>query len=132
MSKDAVKTILDEMSKELKVYKTLTKAQKNKEVLKLKIIGRLENSSGINSNQKWFAVGYYEDYQVFISSDTLFLDNLEGVIDENGNSVSDYVKKQMYRTCIGAMIGSEISFVIHDSPNAINPELKLIIGVRVR
>lgn len=132
MNKDAFKTILDEMSKELKVYKTLTKAQKNKEVLKLKIIGRLENPSGINSNQKWFAVGYYEDYQVFIQSDTLFLDNLEGIIDENGNSVSNYVKKQMYRACVGAMIGSEISFVIHDSPNAINPESKLIIGVRVR
>lgn len=42
------------------------------------------------------------------------------------------VKEQMYRACIGAMIGSEISFVIHDSPNAINPELKLIVGVRVR
>ena len=94
MSKDAVKTILDEMSKELKVYKTLTKAQKNKEVLKLKIIGRLENPSGINSNPKLFAIGYYEDYQVFIPSDTLFLDNLEGVIDENGNSVNDYVKNK--------------------------------------
>lgn len=130
MSKDTVETTLDEMSKELEVYKTLTKAQKNKEVLKLKIIGRLENPSGINPNQKWFAVGYCEDYQVLISSDKLFLDSLEGVVDENGNSVSDYVKKQMYRVCIGAMIGSEISFVIHDSPNAINPELKLIVGVR--
>lgn len=40
------------MSKELKVYKTLVKAQKNKEVLKLKIIGRLENPSGIKPNQK--------------------------------------------------------------------------------
>lgn len=132
MSKDTVETTLDEMSKELKVYKTLTKAQKNKEVLKLKVIGRLENPFGINSNQKWFAVGYYENYQVFIPSDTLFLDNLEGIIDENGNSVSNYVKKQMYRACVGAMIGSEISFVIHDSPNAINPESKLIIGVRIR
>ena len=130
MSKDTVETTLDEMSKELAVYKTLTKAQKNKEVLKLKIIGRLENPSGINPNQKWFAVGYCEGYQVLISSDILFLDSLEGVVDENGNSVSDYVKKQMYRICISAMIGSEISFVIHDSPNAINPELKLIVGVR--
>lgn len=120
------------MSKELKVYKTLVKAQKNKEALKLKIIGRLKNPSGIKPNQKWFAVGYYEGCQVLIPSDTLCLDNLEGVINENGNSVSDYVKEQMYRACIGAMIGSEISFVIHDAPNAINPELKLILGVRVR
>lgn len=100
--------------------------------MKLKIIGRLENPSGIKPNQKWFAVGYHEGYQVLIPSDTLCLDNLEGVINENGNSVSDYVKEQMYRACIGAMIGSEISFVIHDSPNAINPELKLIVGVKVR
>lgn len=132
MSKDTTETILDEMSKELEVYKTLTKAQKNKEILKLKIIGRLKNPSGINPNQKWFAVGYYEGYQVLIPSDTLFLDNLEDVVDKNGNAVSDYVKKQMYRVCISAMIGSEISFVIHDSPNAINPELKLIVGVRVQ
>ena len=132
MSKDTTETILDEMSKELEVYKTLTKAQKNKEVLKLKIVGRVENPSGINPNQKWFAVGYYEGYQVLIPSDTLFLDNLEGVVDKNGNSVSDYVKKQVYRVCISAMIGSEISFVIHDFPNAINPKLKLIVGVRVR
>lgn len=127
-----LKQYLTKCRKDLRCIKLSSKHKKNKEVLKLKIIGRLENPSGIQPNQKWFAVGYYEGYQVLIPSDTLCLDNLEGVINENGNSVSDYVKEQMYRACIGAMIGSEISFVIHDSPNAINPELKLIVGVRVR
>lgn len=127
-----LKQYLRKCRKDLRCIKLSSKHKKNKEVLKLKIIGRLENPSGIKPNQKWFAVGYYDGYQVLIPSDTLCLDNLEGVINENGNSVSDYVKEQMYRACIGAMIGSEISFVIRDSPNALNPELKLIVGVRVR
>lgn len=131
MTENEIKIILSKKLKDAETYEMLLAAQENKEILKVRIVGYMENPSGLRPIQKALAIGRFDDYTVFIPSDSLFLDNFNHIVDESGNPISDCIKEQMYKKCIETMIGSEISFSIYEHPNAIDPKGKSIIGIRV-
>jgi len=120
---------LDEEYAKIETYKKLVDSQENEKILKTKIVGCLPNADGVRPNQKWFAIGYYEGYQVLIPAFLLGL-NVEDAKDKAGNPVSDANKTQMYHAYIKAMIGAEIDFIVYNDPGAINTATQMVVGNR--
>lgn len=121
---------IDEEYRNIETYKKLVESQETGKILKTKIVGCLPNEDGTKPNQKWFAVGSYDGYQVLIPAFLMGLDNIETAVDKAGNPISDYNKSQMYRAYIRAMLGAEVDFIVYDDPNAINSALKMVVGNR--
>ena len=114
----------------IETYKKLAESQETGKILKTKIVGCLPNEDATKPDQKWFAVGSYDGYQVLIPAFLMGLDNIETAVDKAGNPISDYNKSQMYRAYIRAMLGAEVDFIVYDDPNAINSALKMVVGNR--
>lgn len=129
MRKHNDKIELDEEYQNIETYKRLVESQESEKILKTKIVGCLPNTDGTKASQKWFAIGYYEGYQVLIPGFLLGLD-IENAKDKAGNPITEYNKGQMYHAYIKAMIGAEVDFIVYNDPGAINSATKMVIGNR--
>lgn len=120
---------VDEEYQNIETHKKLVDSQENEKILTTKIVGCLPNADGTKASQKWFAIGYYDGYQVLIPAFLLGLD-VENAKDKAGNPVTESSKAQMYHSYIKAMIGAEVDFIVYNAPGAINSVTQMVIGNR--
>lgn len=122
---------LDSEYQNIETYKRLCESQEKEKILTMKVVGCLPNKEGTKASQKYFAIGYYDGYQILIPGTLLGL-GIEGAKDKAGNPVTESQKTNMYKAYIKAMIGAEIDFVVYKDPGAINTVTQMAIGDRSR